>query len=273
MLKPHFRTRRFIGLSVTAVALMIVWALAWLETSRLGHSSYLTGWTVIASLFLLVLLGVRRRVPMLRLGSVSTWTQVHLYTGIFATGVYVMHVPALIADGTFEFGLSIVFVLVSASGFYGVYASRTLPRRLTAVDGQHRFDQVRWYRDQLATAAASLLEGEEESSTTRVLGIFYTKYLKPFFGARPSLAYVMVPTGGRRRRLLGGLQELDRYLEPSGRQTAGQFAALVRRRDDLDYQFALQLRLRVWLVVHSTFSIVLVFWAIIHAAIAMRFTL
>tara|TARA_R110002049_G_scaffold72490_7_gene187481 strand:+ start:23919 stop:24740 length:822 start_codon:yes stop_codon:yes gene_type:complete len=273
MLQPHFRTRRIIALAITAIAILIVWIFAWIETSRLGHASYVTGWTTLSTLFLLILLGVRRRVPMLRLGSASTWTQVHLYSGLFATAVYAMHVPSLIAGGTFECGLSIVFLLVSASGFYGVYASRTLPRRLTAVDGQHRFDRVRWHRNQIAETAASLLEGDNDNATSRVLGIFYTKYLMPFFQTRPSLAYVMVPTGARRRRLLGGLQELNRYLESDGRQVAGRFAALVRRRDDLDYQFSLQLRLRLWLVIHSTFSIVLVLWAIIHAVLAIRFTI
>ena len=71
--------------------------------------------------------------------------------------------------------------------------------------------------------------------------------------------------------MLTGLKELDRYLETEGRTAAGMLAALVRRRDDLDYQFALQLRLRVWLVVHGVFSIVLLAAAIVHAVVAWRF--
>ena len=82
---------------------------------------------------------------------------------------------------------------------------------------------------------------------------------------------MIVPSGVRRRRLLNGLKELDRYLENDGKQTAGQFAALVRCRDDLDYQFAIQLRLRLWLVIHSVFSLALLAGAIIHAALVLRF--
>ena len=273
MFQPNFRTRRSLAIAVTCLAMLLVWCAATIESSRLGHASYVTGWTVFSALLLLMLLGVRRRLPMLRLGSVSTWTQIHLYTGLFASGVYAMHVPSLIAGGTFECGLSVVFLLVSVSGFYGVYASRALPPRMTAVDGEHRFDRVRWHRHQIAEAAAVLLDGESSHAATQVLGLFYTKYLKPFFQTRPSLAYVIAPTGARRRRLLGGLQELDRYLGPEGQQVAGRFAALVRHRDDLDYQFALQLRLRLWLVIHSTCSIVLLLWSIIHVALALRFTL
>jgi hypothetical protein len=272
MTSLRFRTRRLIALAVTLFAVFVVWFIAWLEESRLGHAAYFTGITCLSTLLLLVLLGVRRRIPVLPLGSVSTWTQIHIYTGLFATAVYIMHVPALVAGGMFEFSLSLLFWLVSASGFYGLYASRSLPKRLTAVEGQHRFDRVAWHRDQIASLARQLLETTSEQSTIRVLGAYYTTCLKPFFGRRPTLGYVIVPTGARRRRLLSGLQELDRYLESDGRATAGRFAALVRRRDDLDYQYALQLRLRIWVLVHSVFSLALVLAAVIHAVMAWHFT-
>ncbi len=219
-----------------------------------------------------MLFGIRRRIPILPLGSASTWTQIHIYTGLFATAVYVMHVPALVGAGMFECCLSIVFWIVSASGFYGVYASRTLPKRLTAVEGQYRFDRIVWHRDQIAEIAGQLLENVSERTPVRVLGTYYTTSLKPFFHQRPTSAYVLLPRGNRRRQLLGGLRELDRYLQDEGRNTAGQFAALVRRRDDLDYQFALQLRLRLWVAVHSAFSVALLLGAIIHAVVAWRFT-
>lgn len=266
-----FRTRRIIALAATLTSLLSVWSIAWLLESRLANVSVFTGGTALGALLLLALLGVRRRLPALRLGSVSVWTQIHIYTGIFAAGVYWMHVPSVIAGGIFESGLSVLFLVVSVSGLYGVYASRTLPKRLTSVEGQHRFDRVGWHRQQIADTANSMLGELQESAGVGVLKNFYQSYLSPFFDTRPSLAYVIAPHGARRRRLLSGLKELDRYLESDGRSAAGNLAALVRRRDDLDYQYALQLRLRVWLVVHGVFSVVLVAAAIVHAVVAWRF--
>ncbi len=266
-----FKNRRRISLSVTAMLLAIVWLVAWIQEGRLSRASVFTGSTVLGSLVLLALLGVRRRIPVLRLGSVSTWTQIHIYTGLFAAGVYVMHVPAIIAGGFFECGLSIVFLLVSLSGLYGVYASRTLPRQLTAVGEQYRFDRVGWHRGQIAQSAQELLEELSEQSGVHVLGRFYHSFLEPFFNGRPTMAYVIAPSGIRRRRLISGLKELDRYLESDSRSTSGRLAALVRRRDDLDYQFALQLRLRTWVVVHSVFSVILIIAAAMHAITALRF--
>lgn len=271
MFSPSFRKRRWIASSVTLFAFACVALIAWLEDGRLGKASYVTGCTALAGIILLMLLGVRRRLPVLPLGSVSSWTQVHLYLGFFTTGVYLLHVPVVVADGWFECGLSLSFLAVTVSGFYGIYASRRIPRMLTAVEGQHRFDRVNWHRGQIAASARELLNEVDEQPAEAVLASFYESYLSSFFGSRPTLSYVLVPSGVRRRRLLNGLRELDRYLEAEGRRLTGRFAALVRRRDDLDYQYALQLRLRLWLVFHGVMSTVLLAGGIVHGIIAWRF--
>lgn len=265
-----FTSRRLIGVLITTAAIGLSLVLVWMIDMRLGHASVFSGSALLACLFGLLLIGVRRRLPILPLGKVSTWTQVHLYVGFFSSAVYWMHVPSIIGDGVFECSLSLVFLIVTLSGYYGLYASRTLPKRLTAVQGQHRFDRVPWHRDQISTNARELLDDLSEASAIRVLGNFYAKYLFPFFDTRPSLAYLMVPNGIRRRRLTSGLKELDRYLEDEGRASAGKLIALVRHRDDLDYQLALQLRLRIWLVIHGTMSTLLLAASVVHAFVALR---
>ena len=267
----RFVKRRLIGIAITLLAVVVLGASAWIVKQRLGHASVLTGSTALACLFLLLLIGVRRRIPVLPLWNMSTWVQVHIYLGLFAVAAYAMHVPTLIASGTFEGGLACLFIAVAVSGFYGVYVSRTAPKRLTAVAGEYRFEQIGWQRTRIAELADELIAELSGTQAATVLSRFYRQTLQPFFGARPSLAYVAVPTGGRRRRILSQLRELDRYLEAETRDTAGRFAALVRMRDDLDYHFALQLRLRGWLVIHSLLSTGLVIWASTHALLALRF--
>lgn len=270
-LRIHLRHRRLIAGVVTLVAIAICGAATQYESSRLGSAAIMTGSVVLAGLFILLALGVRRRLPFWPLGSASTWTQVHLYVGIFTTAVYAMHVPVLVVDGPFEMFLSMLFLAVATSGFYGIYASRSIPRKITAVEGQHRFDRVAFHRVQIANTATKIITDTTESSAAIVLKTFYQHTLEPFFVSKPSLAYVIAPIGNRRRRLLGGLKELDRYLEGDGRRAAGQFAALVRRRDDLDYQYALQLRLRCWVVFHSFLSVLLVGASLVHVALVLRF--
>ena len=269
---PSLKNRRLIASLLTACAIAFALWLVKRETDRLGNPAYVSGFTLLACIALLMLLGVRRRLPFWPLGQMRIWTQVHLYTGIFALAVYVAHVPVILADGIFESTLSVLFLGVSASGGYGVFASRTLPKRLTAVEGQHRFDRVRWVRQEIARSAKTVYDEVNGKAAKDVISVFYETVLGPFFVTGPSVLYVIAPGIHRRRRLLGDLKELDRYLEDDGRQAAGKLAALVRRRDDLDYQFALQLRLRCWVVVHSVLSILLFAASIVHAAIALRFT-
>lgn len=266
-----FRRRRFLSLAITAIGLTVLWLWVWFDRSRLSSGSLPSGASLLCCLLILTLLGVRRRIPVLRLGSVSTWTQVHLYTGLFAVGVYVMHVPAIIANGIFESALSIVFLVVSLSGIVGLWISRSIPRRLTAMSQQYRYDRIGWHRKQIADAAGALIDALVEPTGVQVIGDFHKDYLHGFFQSKPGLSFLLFPNGVRRRRLLSGLQELHRYLEPESRGKAGELASLVRRRDDLDYQFALQTRLRCWVLVHSLFSIALVIGSLIHVVVALRF--
>lgn len=271
-----FRRRRVMAIFAVAIATAVMmWLVSVADTSLL-HRGVMTGWTLMACLIMLVAIGVRRRIPILPLGKMSTWTQVHLYTGAFTIGVFLMHTPSIfrgqfIADGYFEGTLSFLFWMVSASGIYGLIASRRLPVRLTNVGEQIRFDQIQWRREQICERAGEEVASLETPASVRVLGEFHEQYLSRYFQYPPSMLYLLVPTSVRRRRTLAGLVELTRYLDDKGKIACGNLAALVRHRDDLDYQYALQLRLRIWVVVHATASIGLIVMAIIHGILALRF--
>lgn len=193
----RFSTRRGISLLVTSLAVGVCWVVARWESERLGRADIFTGVTALLGLFALLLLGVRRRIPFLPLGNASVWTQIHIYVGFFTTAVYFIHVPRIIGDGFFECFLSLCFLSVSASGFYGLYISRTLPKKLAAIENQLRFDRVNWHRDEIASTARGVVDGLVDSATSRVLGTFYGKVLEPFFSSRPSLAYVIAPSGNQ----------------------------------------------------------------------------
>ena len=271
MIQPTFRIRRIASLLFTLAAVLLVASLAWFKADTSVGASMLSGCTLLTTILLLMLIGIRRRIPVVPMGNMSQWTQFHLYLGLFSVGVYCIHVPGIFVTGGLESWLSILFLLVAGSGMYGIYASRSVPRRLTARGDGHPFERGGRYRQQIAQTADELLGGLSEPAGEGVLRRFYASNLNPFFSSRPSLAYVMVPRGSRRRRLLSGLKDLDRYLDTEDRITAGQFATLVQHKDQLDYQFAMQLRLRIWLVVHGTLSIVLLVGAIFHATMVFNY--
>ncbi|TWT87805.1 hypothetical protein [Neorhodopirellula pilleata] len=271
-----FRRRRFVSLISVGLSLTVMSAIVAYVDAMMWHRGVMTGWTLMACLVMLTTIGVRRRVPGLRLGTMSTWTQVHIYTGLFSIGMFLLHTPTIwrgrfIADGYFEGSLSTLFWFVSGSGIYGLIASRRLPVRLSTVGEQIRFDQIQWRRHQIADLATEEISELKSFAAITVLGEFHENYLNRFFQRPPTLAYLVFPNSVRRRRMMAGLLELNRYLDEEGKIASGRLAGLVRHRDDLDYQYALQLRLRMWVWVHATASIALLVMAIIHGILALRF--
>lgn len=262
------RRRRVIACVATLLAIELFWCCNQIIVSRLGNASLFSGSVLLACLFLLVAIGARRRLMMLPLWSVSTWLQVHLYTGIFACAVFVVHVPRIIANGWFEGILSWLFIVVSASGIYGIFASRSIPKRLTAVPTQPRYDRINWHRDQYRQAAAKEYESLKPISGGDVLANFYTRQLQPYFESGLPLAFRIQPNQRRRRSLLAELGDIKRYLSDQALESANQFAGMIRHRDELDYHHGLQWKLRSWVIVHAALSLLLIVWAVVHAGFA-----
>ena len=264
-----FKTRRTLAITITTIV-SAVWLVGdfWIRAT-LGHSAVYTGATLLACVLLLTAIGVRKRLPMLNLLTVRTWLQIHIYLGLFACLAYVVHVPMLVARGPLECALSFVFLFTAASGLYGLYQSRTVPRRLTNLNVQPRYDRIAWHRAHLAQAAEQTIAGLPHSAAADLLRDFYSRRLAPYFESRISLFYRIHPTGMRRRRLLGAISDLERYLDPQTIPTAQRLAGLARQCDDLNFHHALQFRLRAWLVFHATISMGLVVLAIVHTGVAL----
>jgi hypothetical protein len=258
-----------LGITITAATLAA--GAVWWQSARLGDARLTTGATLLGCIILLTLIGVRRRLPVLPIGSMATWTQVHLYTGVFTCAIYALHVPAIIGTGGLESILSITFLLVAGSGIYGIHASRTIPKRLTAIQGQHHFDQVGWHRDQINQKAHELMADVPETPAGNLLTQHFQGNLQAYFASRARILYLALPSGNRRRRMLTELRELNRYLDDPMASITGKLSALVRHRDDIDYQFALQLRLRIWVAFHAVMSVLLLVFSFIHGLAAFRF--
>lgn len=263
------RLRRLAAAAVTVVATGLFWLVHQRIGSGLGHGSVYSGATLLSSVLLLALIGVRKRLVMLPLWSLSCWLQIHIYTGLFACAVFLLHVPRIIASGWFEGGLSWLFLVVSISGFYGLVASRLIPKRLTAMSVQPRYDRIAWHRQQFSLLAGDVYDQLDGGSDARVLSEFYARVLQPFFAGAMTRGFLLRPSLARRRHLLAELGDLRRYLSGDTLAAADRLAALVRQRDELDYHHALQFRLRAWVAVHAALSCVLVVWSLVHAALAI----
>ena len=238
---------------LTGAAVGVFWAGAAAADRSLGRGSTLTGWTLAASVAALTLLGVRRRLPGIGLGSMATWTTVHLWTGIFAMAIYAIHVPAIWANGSFEGLLSLAFLAVAASGMLGWFLSRRYPRRIRLEVGSDDTP------DDLARRAADIVADHQDP-----LSDYYQNHLAAYFHHASSTTMGFGLGNPRRQRRLFELRSLYRYLDEPGQHRMEQIADLVRRRDSLDHVVVLRRRLRTWVAVHAAGTALLIVASVVH---------
>ena len=153
---------------------------------------------------------------------------------------------------------------------YGLYVTRILPKRLTAVNEEIIFERIPAFRQKLAAQARVI--ALEACETSEVLAKFYSNRLIHFFERPRSLAYMVSPSGGKRRQLVGEIEALDRFLGDEQRTASRKLAGLVRQKDDLDFHRAIQGRLKIWLFAHIGVTYSLLIVAVVHGVMAHAFS-
>ena len=265
----RFRRQFFLGTFALIAASV---AALWLHRKygALPDYAYLTGWALLAGMFVLTIYNVRKKLPFLPLGKSETWLQIHIYLGFFTTLLFLIHLNFRIPHGWFEITLAWLFVLVSGSGMVGLFFSRVLPRRLATRGGEVIFEKIPALRHALKTGAETLALGADAKSL--VIAEFYTKRLAPFF-AGPKNSWLHLAESRRPvSALLAELEDLRRFANDIEREKIEKLIALVRQKDGLDYHRALQLALKLWLFVHIPLTYGLMIFTVLHIVLVFGFS-
>jgi hypothetical protein len=247
----------------------------WLHNKYSGvmpRFAYLTGWMLFVLMLTLTFYNARKKISFLPLLSSQAWLQFHIYVGLLTGVLFLVHISYKMPTGWFEGALAWLYLLVMASGFFGLFVSRTIPKQLTTRGGEVLFERIPGIRRQLQERAETLAlksVGEVKSST---IADFYVRELKYFFdGTRnfwPHLVEVRTPLN----RLLNKISDLNRYLNEPERATMDEIAALVRQKDGLDYHSALQRVLKLWLFVHIPLTYSLLLFTLAHIVLVFAFS-
>jgi hypothetical protein len=104
------------------------------------------------------------------------------------------------------------------------------------------------------------------------LSEYYQRRLLPYFQTPRSVFYQLLPTGSRRRQLLRELEDLDRYLAADGLKHRRMLSAMVQSKDDLDFHYALQTRLRYFYTAHFALTWTLLILIGVHVVLVLRFS-
>jgi hypothetical protein len=266
----NVQTRRAAATTLTLFAVgLTALGVQWTH-NRLGDESTLTGWTLLVATAGLYLLSLRKKFVGVRLGRVSAWLQVHAYMGSFASVVFLMHIGWPIR-GWFEAWLASCFVIVAASGVVLAVMSRTTPRRLAAIPVDRHVERIPALRASVAHEAHLVALASANFGEGATLAEYYQRRLLPFFQSSRSWLYRLLPNGIQRRQLLRELDDLERYLAEQGNASRGTLSSMVRTKDDLDYQYALQTRLRLFYAWHVSLTWALAIAVGVHVVLVYRF--
>jgi len=265
----RFRRQLFSGLfALIAATVGALWLNA--KYNVLPNYAYLTGWALLAGMFVLTIYNVRKKLPFLPLGKSETWLQIHIYLGFFTTLLFLIHLNFHLPHGWLNVSLAWLFVLVSGSGFVGLFFSRVLPRRLATRGGEVIFEKIPAIRHALKTDAENLVLGTDAKSL--VIAEFYTKRLALFFAGTRNFWNHLAESRREVSSLLAELEDLRRFANDIEKEKIAKLAALVRQKDGLDYHRALQLALRLWLFVHIPLTYGLMIFTVLHIVIVFAFS-
>lgn len=265
-----FTLRRGRQIAAVIILMLVVGFLISRLDRSLQRTSYATGWTLLGIIGLLTCYNLRKRLSFIPiLGSSRAWMQIHIYFGFVSVVVFLFHIGFRIPDGQFEFLLGTLFLFVSASGMYGLYITRVVPKKLTAVADEVVFERIPSLRIQLQNQAREIVF--ECAKLAPALVDFYLEKAAAFFEAPRGAFYYAVPNGRHRRALERELSNIDRYLPEDGRKPSQELKELINKKDDLDFHCAMQGRLKLWLFVHIATTYGMIIMAVFHAILVHAF--
>jgi hypothetical protein len=264
---PRRRIRRIL---LTLVLCGFFAFVFWEMNRKLLHSTYVSGYILFAAIVFLTAFNLRKKLTFLpSIGSAATWMQLHIYVGLSTFLFFGFHIGWRVPNGYLEGFLAILYLTVALSGVYGLFITRVIPKRLTAIGDEFIFERIPTLRMQLALEARQTAMGALDGS--EVIPRFYMNHLLSFFEKPRSLFYKLFPTGRKKRQLVGDLKGLERYLSDDQRPIGQSLVTMVQRKDDLDYHFAMQGRLKLWLFLHIGFTYSLLAISILHGILVHAF--
>lgn len=266
-----FARRRYRSLALASLVVAgVAYWLRWIDL-ELGRPTFASGYLLYGLVVFLALFNLRKKLPTLPLGNASMWLQVHIYAGLVAGAVFGLHLAWRVPNGWLECLLAMSFMMTFVSGVVGLVVSRRVPHLLNRVREQVVYERTPMVRRMLAERSrAAVLESVSVSGAT-TLADFYAERLFDFFARPRPLGYFFRPSSTRRKRLLADMQQLGRYLSVPERQACERLFAMVRKKDDLDFQEIQQRRVKLWLFGHITLTYVLLALATWHGVMALAY--
>ncbi len=212
--------------------------------------------------YVLAYFGIRKRSYRSRFGTLEQWLQSHIYLGVLALIVLLLHTGGRFHDKVAVATL-IVVVIVVFSGILGAILYLTVPRLLTEVESNLTVDEISEQMNQLGRQMARIASGRSEPFQR-----IYKQLVEE--GAPGWLAgwRLILSRMKTKKGLSSDWTPLLRLVPKEEEGELRQMLVISRQRKELLLRLLYQQRyknvLESWLYVHVPFTAALLVMAIVH---------
>src|SRR4051812_12888734 len=103
-----------------------------------------------------ILLSLRKKIPLWRVGTVQRWLRAHIWLTILTIPLVLLHSGFRLGGGMTTL-LMVLYAVVMVSGFYGLFLQHIMPRLMKErLPAETVFEQIPHIRSQLAGAAGKM---------------------------------------------------------------------------------------------------------------------
>jgi Fe-S-cluster-containing dehydrogenase component/CRP-like cAMP-binding protein len=236
---------------------------------------WITGLTGLVGIAWVMAYPLRKQVYRRRAGPLRYWLLTHVYLGIMAGLVLLVH-GGLDSGGLLTSLLALAFDLVIVTGIFGAAVYLVVPRMLTSIEGEpllveDLIARRRELREQLVGFAARIPDSDRRNRMVRKMRqrFFSFRFLLRQYLKREDLKSMLAHARGGFARELEILQKAGRT-EAEGQLLleAVETMATLRRVDALVYLHRL---LKVWVAPHVIFTSLMLALMLIHIVQAIYF--
>jgi len=250
-----------------------VFGLIWLATHQISwmviHPSFLSGYLLALIAFSLGFLVLRKRLPGLPVGKVSTWLKLHVVSGAVLLPAFWLHLGAVWPNGLFEQGLAALFYALIITGIIGRLLQKVIPILLTSYGHEAALERIPRDMIRLRERVEKLLIDCSAETGKRSLATAYEQSLAWYF-RQPRFVLASAFGAPRGRHwFTNQAKALQRSLDRKELDYLERMKALAGHKHLLDLHYAQQNLLRYWLFLHIPLAVafyVAVLWhiALVH---------
>jgi hypothetical protein len=214
-----------------------------------------------ALILLLAAFGIRKRAYRSRFGTVEQWLQSHIWLGILAAVVLVLHTGFRFNDGIAVATLALVGVVV-LSGIAGAILYASVPRLLTEVESNLSLDEINDQLNQLGRSMARIASGKSASFQK-----IYTELMRE---SKPGIlaGWRLLLTRRRQKQTTSDWSHLVGLVGRDEQEELRQMLVVSRQRKELLQRLIAQQRyknvLESWLYLHVPFTVAAILFAVVH---------